>query len=399
MLASSIPAKFSIPWGASAGVGYIRTIPTASQIGITAGAASLTDGFPPVTFLPVGGGGTPPFGQDFNGILNQLTATEQWYMAGGPIKYDSTFSTAIGGYPNGALIASATTAGLYWLSTADNNTSNPDASGANWSAISLSNLAFARTRIQANTTYYVTTSGNDTTGTGTVGNPFATPQGAWNYLFNNVDLNSYIVTISIGAGTFANVTCSGKLTGQRDIGTSPIIFSGAGAGSTTLTSSTNTAYVIFGATAQFSNMTLISTGASASAMTGQYGGIAEIGSGLSFGATTSAHISAQYGGIVSLVNSYTIAGSATYHWLVADGGLILSGTAITVTVSGTPAFTTFAYGQETATIRCPNITFAGSATGTRYVSNLNSLIQTNGGGATYLPGSVSGTTATGGLYA
>lgn len=134
MLASGIPVKFNIPWANSAGGSFIRGIPQASQIGTQAGAASLTDGFPPVTFSPIGAGGTPPFGQDFNGILKQITQWSQWFSVGGPIPFDAAFSTAIGGYPKGALIASAVF-GNYWLCTADNNTTNPDSGGANWTAI------------------------------------------------------------------------------------------------------------------------------------------------------------------------------------------------------------------------------------------------------------------------
>src|SRR5580693_6790303 len=136
MLASGIPAKFPIPWAYGAGGAYIRSIPEASQIGVQAGAASLTDGFPPVTFLPLGSGGTPPFGQDANGILNQITLWSQWQQAGGPVSYDSAFSSAIGGYPKGALLLAA--AGNYWwLSTADNNTSDPDTGGSNWTYVPL----------------------------------------------------------------------------------------------------------------------------------------------------------------------------------------------------------------------------------------------------------------------
>lgn len=131
MLASNIPAKFPIPFANSAGAGYIRTIPVSSQIGITNGAASLTDGFVPLNFLPVGSGGVPPFGQDFNGLLNEITSWNRWAQAGGPVGYDSAFSTAIGGYPKGAIIAAAT-AGNFWLCTVDNNTSDPDTAGAGW---------------------------------------------------------------------------------------------------------------------------------------------------------------------------------------------------------------------------------------------------------------------------
>jgi hypothetical protein len=143
MLASSIPAKFNISFGNNAVPTNINPIPQASQIGITTGAASLVDGFPPVTFIPVGAGGTPPWGRDFNGLFNQITAWTQFAdCAGGLPLFDATFSSAIGGYPKGALIAaiSGVTTGSpqggahLWLSTVDNNTVNPDTvfNTANW---------------------------------------------------------------------------------------------------------------------------------------------------------------------------------------------------------------------------------------------------------------------------
>lgn len=132
MLAADIPRRFEQPFGAQAGGVYIRSVPNASQIGIQNGAASLTDGFPPLTFVPDTAGGVPPFGQDFNGILNEISAWAQWQTAGGPSPYNGAFSTAISGYPAGALVASATTAGLLWLSTADDNATDPDAAGGGW---------------------------------------------------------------------------------------------------------------------------------------------------------------------------------------------------------------------------------------------------------------------------
>ena len=93
---SQQPVKFLIGFASSAGGAYIRPIPTASQIGIQNGAASLTDGFPPLCFLAESFGGVPPFGEDFNGLLNQLTLWCQWVSAGSPAYYDSAFSAAIG---------------------------------------------------------------------------------------------------------------------------------------------------------------------------------------------------------------------------------------------------------------------------------------------------------------
>lgn len=134
MKIANIPSKFTIPFANAAGGGYIRAVPTASQVGITNGAASLTDGFPPLNFLPVGSGGVPPFGQDMNGILKQITQWSQWAAAGGLSPYDSAFSTAIGGYPQNSVIA-GTVAGSIYISLIDDNTSNPNTGGAGWSIV------------------------------------------------------------------------------------------------------------------------------------------------------------------------------------------------------------------------------------------------------------------------
>lgn len=128
MQASNAPSKSPVPFADS---GSKNTIPVASQIGITPGLASFTDGFPPLTMTPLAAGGIPPRGQDFNGILNFLSNAVRWVQAGGRYPYDAAFSTAVGGYPKGAVLAAASGKGS-WLNVADNNTTNPDADGANW---------------------------------------------------------------------------------------------------------------------------------------------------------------------------------------------------------------------------------------------------------------------------
>jgi hypothetical protein len=65
-------------------------------------------------------------------VLRAISAWSRWSNSGGPVKWDSAFSAAVGGYPRGAIVQSATTFGRVWVSTADDNTSNPDAGGANW---------------------------------------------------------------------------------------------------------------------------------------------------------------------------------------------------------------------------------------------------------------------------
>src|SRR6202035_2886128 len=105
MLASGIPSKFSLVWAVNASGTFTRAIPATQTNGF--GSACLSIGFPPENFSAVGAGGIPPAGADFNGIINQMTAWHQWYQAGATVPVDPTFSTAIGGYPQGAIIRSA----------------------------------------------------------------------------------------------------------------------------------------------------------------------------------------------------------------------------------------------------------------------------------------------------
>lgn len=143
MQSSDLPAKFPIPFGNNAAAGTIRAIPTAHQAPTATDApASLYDGFPAITMQPPGSGGLNPSGADFNGIFYQATAWIRWMSCGVPVPYDASFSAAIGGYPRGAVVASVTTVGLLYRSTAENNTTNPDAGGAGWinaSPVSASN--------------------------------------------------------------------------------------------------------------------------------------------------------------------------------------------------------------------------------------------------------------------
>lgn len=128
MQLTNTPGKLVLPF---ANAGVKNTIPTASQIGITAGAASLTDGFPPLTRTPIAAGGVPPSGLDMNGILFQLSAILRWANAGGGYAYDSTFAndSNVGGYPKGARIMRSDGLG-YWFNTVENNTTDPEAAGA-----------------------------------------------------------------------------------------------------------------------------------------------------------------------------------------------------------------------------------------------------------------------------
>jgi hypothetical protein len=201
MLVSQLPTKIPLPFANS---GTKNAIPTASQIGITAGAASLTDGFPPLTFTPLASGGVPPAGADFNGLFNLITAIQQWQSAGGAFKYDATFSTSIGGYPKGAVLCS-TSNDLYWLNLADGNTTDPDSvASANWVVLDAYGVTAVTGLTNANVTLTPTQSGKPVitlagTLSGNVQIIFPTWLQQWRVLNNTT--GAFTVTCKTAAGT------------------------------------------------------------------------------------------------------------------------------------------------------------------------------------------------------
>jgi hypothetical protein len=146
MLLASAPAQLVLPWG-NGDSSKTNPVPVPSQIGVTPGAASWTDGFPPLCATPVASGGVPPAKADMNGGLYQMSAIDVWMCAGGGFPYNSAFSTAIGGYPVGARVLMAGGLG-YWRSVVDGNTTDPDTGGTGWvqeSGFSLQTVAYSAT--------------------------------------------------------------------------------------------------------------------------------------------------------------------------------------------------------------------------------------------------------------
>lgn len=126
---SAIPSRLTVVFSVN---GDKNTIPTNSTPDTLAeGLAAMDSGFPPLTRTAISAGGKPPQGQDFNGIFNDVYTRLQWGMSGMSYPYNATFSTAISGYPKGALVPSSDYSGR-WLNLNDANTKNPEsATGEN----------------------------------------------------------------------------------------------------------------------------------------------------------------------------------------------------------------------------------------------------------------------------
>jgi hypothetical protein len=408
MEAVNIPVKMPIVWGASAGGGFIRTVAITSQIGINNGFASFTDGFVPLNFVNPNAGGVPPFGEDMNGALNAVTAWNQWQQAGGAVYYDATFSTGIGGYPQGAILNAVGITAGYWWNEVDNNTSNPDTGGSNWFFIQMGNLS-TYVGIIPQTTYFVNNSiGSDTLYDGTQ-NTISGSHGPWATLghaiaiLSTYNLGGQTVILQLGAtGTYAgpltiNAPSNGILTIQGNTSSqSSYVISGA---------PSTSAPVIHIATGNVAlkGLTVTNNGSNA---TTQVITCFNTGSLTLTNVTMTSSVSVTWilgveGGTIA-IGAGCIIGSSAQFMLVTEynGQMILEGN---LTVSGTPTYasaTMLASSCGVFYFGAPGgWTITGSASGVKYNAILNGIINTSSSGAGFFPGSSAGTTSTGGQYA
>lgn len=121
--------------------------------------------------------------------------------------------------------------------------------------------------------------------------------------------------------------------------------------------------------------------------------------GVVFGAASFCHMLVHDAlAIVNDLSSHTtITGSTGYHILVSGGMAFVESNFVTLT--GTPNFSSGYFGLTNGgRIQTVGTAFTGTATGPRYWVVMNSVLNTLGSGTTYLPGSVAGTTSTGGQY-
>jgi uncharacterized Zn-binding protein involved in type VI secretion len=260
-------------------------------------------------------------------------------------------------------------------------------------------IAGGRELLTANRTYYVRTDGSNSNNglANTSGGAFLTIQKAIDTVLK-LDLGGYAVTIQVGGGRYtAGVLLTtpfvgGNVTVQGDTTTpTNVVISTAGA---------NAIYVANKAAISVQGFKLQTT-TSGNAVIAEGGATIKINGKMEYGAAVGFQLYANGTGSQIVVSAnYTISGSAAAHWGATDGGnLSAYPNGLTITLSGTPAFSNgFAYASRVAGMTVWGHTFSGSATGTRYSADTNSVVFVNGGGATYLPGNSAGSTASGGQY-
>jgi hypothetical protein len=214
-----------------------------------------------------------------------------------------------------------------------------------------------------------------------------------NFLMENVDFALNTVTVSL----LSSVSASGPMAGRgRMLGqvqASSLAFDGGG---TAVVSAVGGFSADDGSMFSVGNMTLSGAGIQAQ----HFGSLIVVLAGMKFGAVIgSIQISADFGAGVIIAGSYTINGGAGSHFAAQYGGAIGVLGSNTITLTGTPAFSSqFADADRLGVLQAAGLTFSGSATGTRYLANVNGLIDTGGGGANYFPGNAAGSAVNGGYY-
>lgn len=232
------------------------------------------------------------------------------------------------------------------------------------------------------------------------GNAFKTIQKAWNKILT-LDLNGYTVTIQLADGIYT----SGLSATAAPIGGGVVLNGNATTPANVVVSTTAADAIAVkncAANVTVQNLELRTVTSGFGLLAAGQGAVISFGPGLRFGACADGHMRAQFGGYINNpAFNYSIVGASACH-MQSAGGIIAIGSSpntIAVTCSGTLAFGTFAAANSIGQITRWATTYSGgTVTGTRYSADTNSLIQTYGGGANVFPGSVAGTTATGGLY-
>jgi len=120
------------------------------------------------------------------------------------------------------------------------------------------------------------------------------------------------------------------------------------------------------------------------------GGVITVSAAVRFGPSAAYQMNVERGRI-NLVSNYTISGGAIYHMNVGNAGYVF-GTSITVTLTGSPAFSGAFLNVSGAGAQVNYYlnTFSGAATGPRYTVQNGGWIAVNGAGVNYLPGSTAG---------
>lgn len=246
--------------------------------------------------------------------------------------------------------------------------------------------------LTADTTFYVSTTGSDTTGSGTSGAPWATVQKAVDYITGYIDPSQYQVTIKLADGTYT-VTSTIFLR-PNSFAKPPIILGNTSTPANVVVSLSGGgdlwqmayggAWIIKALkyTATSGNGTYVKAGSL-------------ILDNCVLGACAANTVFALLNGAITVQGGTTITGTHSVNVFVTRLGGNIYIAAQNITFSSATCTLVYLF---SGTIYALGLTFTGTFTGQRYSVNGNGVLETGGSGVNYFPGTIAGATTTGGQY-
>lgn len=262
----------------------------------------------------------------------------------------------------------------------------------------LNNLPNIRELVTAAQTYYVRTDGSDSN-TGLVnsaGGAFLTIQKAVDVVCA-LDLSVYQVTIQVADGTY-----TGAVVLKAYVGTlAPILRGNNSTPANVIISTTSASAISNGSGRAWSVLDLkLQTTTSGVGLSASNKGDINFGN-LVFHTCATAQMQAVSGAVITCVGNFAVSGNSPSMVVAGGGGGVVNLGGFTVTFSNSPVYSTATVNVATlsyASVFGMTFTNGGTVTGPRYSVIANGVIFTNGGSASYIPGSTSGSSASGGQY-
>ena len=269
-------------------------------------------------------------------------------------------------------------------------------------AFQLMNPSSAVQRLTSNPTLYVRTDGNDGNdgSANTPAKAFLTIQAALNYALRTFVLGGKTLNIQLGVpGTYSTFTPIPAIGAVAVLGDSAnpgsYIISGSGAGGG------NAVLTCIGAPMRVDGVTVSNTGTTNHTLASVSGGALTVSNVVLVAATGLptglGHLVAGTGGTINVSGPLLINQSGGYAVLCSTGSIA---TFAVTTINSSAGFTNAIVGCSA----CGSIQFgagggfSGTPAGKRYDASLNGVINTFGAGGTFIPGTVAGTTSSGGQY-
>lgn len=231
--------------------------------------------------------------------------------------------------------------------------------------------------------------GNDTTGTGTTGNPFMTLQRAWDYLHSLVDTRGQFVTIRVRAAHQRSssyvLNAYGQFVGQQNEVHITIMGDSATAGDQIIQGEFDGFRFEQFVSLRILNFRIISTAGGGIAAT-QYGWVSY--SNIDFGTCATQHVLTAKFAMTFDGGGCTISGNAPVHNYVTDRGMSFETTG-TTTLTNTPNFSTaYVVADVGGEFVQHTKTYSGASVGVRFIVRNRSRISVET--LTKLPGDTAG---------